>query len=342
MMFTELPFSAEKSAERAAPRPSDKTVKLEQELTALVEAYKNALRFTSRLAWCEKIPVVEETNSERPDRPKESKAGHRLIVRPFVRLFVESHIRKTIDLLLNPLRIEAISLDEANPDAKRFAVWTKQLKETRESLRTWGSAHSLLTRAPFVSLLLPFIPPILLSLSGFDVSGPDKIVESFIALYQRLGSSIVSGLTMVATLVFFLYSILVPAVVRFGFRCKRAIFAAGTTDDYHLFGKSVINKVEKWENFPSANIYHLERAVFEALEMRKPDEFPLDLVLTPVPYIAFALACLITFLVVNDLRVGKIPHPMQWGLFLFVWAVTANVVNKARKYYRRRKKDRQM
>lgn len=346
------PGYRERARRAVTPGRSPENIKLESELSELLEAYKNALRFASRLPRLGRVRV-EITPSE-PAKPKRSSSkkqfvqlfvhirrlldlllgkNQRLIARPFVQLFVEGHIRKKIDLLLDILRIEAISLDE---DAKRVELWTKHLKQARESLRSWGNTYFLLTRAPLISLLLPFLPPVLLYVFGFDISGPNGIVKSVITLYQTRGSLIVSALATWAILLFYLYAFLAPAVVRLGFRCKRAIFNAGITDDYHLLGKFVI-KEEKWEGFPGANIYHRENDVFKTLGITKPREFPLDLVLTPVPYIALVFACVITFYVVDMLKAGTFPAFGQWFAFFVAWAWTIGIVAKARRYYLERK-----
>lgn len=320
---------------------------VERQLTDLIESYRIALRFVARLPTFgrldttleSRLPTVVDGKLTKVP-PKDSK---RRVARPFVRLFVESHIRHKLKVIHRLLSIEAISLDEQDPHAKKVALWVKRLQETRESMRSLGRTYSLLTRAPLVSLLLPFLGAFLLQVTRVDVSNPNEIMKTAVTLVQTQRTSLLLVLSNAALLLVYIYILLAPAVIRFGFRCKRAIFNGGKTDSYRLlWGQESESRDEIWNNFPAAKIYAKENQLFAELGANKPEEFPLDLIASPLPYTILIIASAFTLYAWRDFASGTSPHVVQLGVLVVLWLVLIGIIWNAGKLYQRRKKERAM
>jgi hypothetical protein len=328
-------------------RPPDQPTyipEVERQLTDLIESYKIALRLVARLPTFGLL----DTTLERRDLSvgdgkltKDAKDYKRIVARPFVRLFVESHIRQRLKLIHRLLCIEAISLDENDANAKKVASWLKRLQETRESIRSLGRTYSLLIRAlPLVSLLLPFLGAFLLQVMRVDVSNPNEIMKTAVTVVQTQRSSLLLVLSNAALLFVFLYILLAPAVLKFGFRCKRAILNGGRTDPYYLTSGRRGYEVEIWNNFPGAKIYKKESDLFATLEAKEPEEIPLDLIASPLPFTILIIASVFTRYAWRDFAAGISPHPVQLGFLVILWSWLIGKIVTNVELYKRRKKER--
>lgn len=317
------------------------TIKLsevEESLPTLIESYRDALRIASRL------PKIgwHRTRVYRGLKDIQSSSGrvrHRLVIRSFVLLFVEAHIRGKIANIVRLLEIEMISLSE-NEDGprKKIGSWTKQLNKLRKMLPGWGRWYGLLTRAPLTSTVVPLIGAVLLPLSGVDFSGPEPFASSVTRLVQFGGlPTIVGLLKVVAVILLYVYVLFATVVVGFGFRCKRAIFDSGETAA-DLFEKNTfINEVEKWEGMPETSIYQKENSLFEALRFKKPAEFPLDLVVTFKPYFCLVFAIGFSVEFVQAVASWRWPSVGHIFLFLAFWYLVINQSYSAISHYRDRR-----
>ena len=171
-------------------------------------------------------------------------------MRAFVQLFVEAHIRAKIDVLIELLNIDAISLKEDDPNTKKIEGWIKRLRDIREMLLGWGRYYRLLTKIPLLSALLPLLGAFLLQV--IRAAGWRELLspKSFILL-------------------FYLYAIVAPLVIRYGFRCKRAIFCGGVTVPVRLMWPTR-GETEVWKQVPKVDIYDAENVADWKWKNTKP------------------------------------------------------------------------
>ena len=297
---------------------------LEPRLKELVSHYRNALRFVARLPRIGRhrtriFRVRGEKKRKAGPLPSRNRMvrlrlhilrflsgrriGRRWVVRQFVSLFVEAHIRTRLERIIKILSIEGISLnDDSDEQTKKIAFYVKRLKEIRESLIDWGRLYGLLTKAPLVSMFLPLAIAIVLRLWGIDFSGTKGLLESAAKLGAWL--FLLTLLKLVAGVGLYLYMFFSAAMVGFGFRCKRAIFAGGEIPKDPFERDHLVAEIEKWDRVPETNIYQAENSLFHALRIQKPKEFPLDLVATFVPYYSLIVAVLFAVQLVLNLKHG--------------------------------------
>jgi hypothetical protein len=334
------------STEYRSPDQPTNIPEVEQQLKDLIESYKIALRSVAGLPTFGRLDTKLESKvftikDDKLETNVESKPSKRIVARPFVRLFVESHIRQRLKLIHRLLCIEAISLDENDANAKKVALWLKRLQETRESIRSLGRTYSLLIRAlPLVSLLLPFLGAFLLQVMRVDVSNPNEIMRTAVTLVQTQRTSLLLVLSNAALLLVYIYILLAPAVLKFGFRCKRAILNGGRTDPYYLTSGRRGYEVEIWNNFPGAKIYKKESDLFATLEAKEPEEIPLDLIASPLPFTILIIASVFTRYAWRDLAAGISPHPVQLGFLVILWSWLIGKIMTNVELYKRRKKER--
>ena len=310
---------------------------LELRLGSLMANYRDALRIVTRLP---RIGRLETTlsNSQRQRR--------RWVIRPFVRIFVESHIRSKVNAIVAVLRIEASPLiDDANDDSKKIESWTRQLRELSKMLRGWAGSFGLLTRAPLMAAFLPLFGAVLTQLVGINISGWDAFVSSVAKLGQSASrASIVAFLELLALLLLYVYILFSAVVVGFGFRCKRAIFSGGKTEP-DLFRRDIFTtdqRVEIWRQIPETNIYHAENEVFETLRIKKPIEFPLDIVASVTPYFVLVVAIVIAAWLLLTLRTGHLPSFSQFLILLVFLFLVVSYIYSGVSYYRDRIKHKTM
>ena len=310
---------------------------LERQLTELVDCYRTALRVVSRLPRFGRVKTTVITRRNQLSGPEQRSRGRQRVARAFVQLFVESHIRARIEVIIDILSIETISLGEGDEKTKKFELWVKNLKELRDKLLGWGRYYGLLTRAPVISALLPFLGAVLLQLVRIDISGTTAFGSSVMKLMQSNGwSSLFAVAKLTAVVLLYLYMLFAAVVVGFGFRGKRAIFNAGKTL-HDLFMIPSIREDELWDGMPQKNIYSAENRVFDTLGVTKAHEFPLDLVVTIVPYFLLGFASIMVFGLVQQLRAGLVPSLGRVLVSLFSCGVVVIFFYSVVAYYKERR-----
>lgn len=315
--------------------PAINMIQLEQCLEKLIADYRNALRIVARLPRIGRLTTTI-TNSGRVRR--------RWVIRPFVGIFVESHIRSKADAIAAVLSIEATELvDDSNEDNKKLKSWIKQLKALSKMLHGWKGSFALLTRAPLVAALLPLFGAIVAQLVGIDISGAAAFGRSLTKLGQAAGSdSFFTFLKFLGLLLFYCYILFSFVVVGFGFRGKRAIFTGGKTEP-DIFSRDIFHKdlrVEEWHQLPATNIYHVENELFEVLRIKKPMEVPLDIVASFTPYFVLAFAIIAAVAVVTTLWAGQRPSIAQLLMLVAFLFLSYNYVYSSISFYRDRLRDK--
>lgn len=256
---------------------------------------------------------------------KLSYPSHTWVARSLVRLFVESHIRSKLEVIIRYLRIETsacIKEPESNERAKKLKSYINQLDEFKKTLSGWNQPGKVVVEAPWLPAVIALATPAL-----FQLIGKDTTVQLSLHALAALG-----------LLLLYMYMLLSPLPIHLGFRVKRAIFVEGKTKIRGYFRK---HKLIKWVGFPKTNIYQLEDQVFEVIGVPKPREFPLDFVMAFLPFYFFLTAIVILEEAVNQLISGTLE---LWSIFAFVvfWAMAGQYFRWARNEVRQRKKQKEM
>ncbi len=134
-----------------------------------------------------------------------------------------------------------------------------------ECIRMVGYAESMVTGWSRLIVPLRFAPAVGMLLS-WGVIGITDI---------RLLQVIMLVIALVPLLLFVVH----PLVVRFGFRWKRAFFAA-----YPLDPTEAVDCVCPLEGKELPNIYELENRLYNRMGLKKHPEAPVDVFLHPAPY----------------------------------------------------------
>ncbi len=177
-------------------------------------------------------------------------------IRPIVKLFVETHINaKTTEIgrFLREKRLQVAG--EAGEDVESLD----------ELLRLVVYAETMVTGWSRFFAPLRFLPGLVM-VASWSIAATN---------FRDLTTQLVLALTLVPLLMLIVY----PVVVRFGFRWKRAIFAAWPADP--CLGVDILP--EDRGSRPN-NIYELENRLYQDLGLRKHSEIPIDVILHPAPY----------------------------------------------------------
>jgi hypothetical protein len=284
---------------------------LETQLAILMKGYRDSLRFVEGLPGLGRVPVEypEEKQTARANRgwivravSRVSNPRHRWVARPLARLFVEAHIRMRLEVIIRLLRIEAsasIEDPESNARAKKLKSLIAPLDELQKALFSWKQRGALFARIPILPVLIAVATPFVARYTGIDLSGAKSIAESTIERAQSGG--LTRSLVLAAILLGELYMICAPAITSLGFRVKRAILEGGTTV-WRLF--DVPERIT-WGNFPTTNIYQVENRVFDVIAVPKPREFPLDLVMSFLPFYVLVLTAVFSAAAISHVFGGE-------------------------------------
>lgn len=229
--------------------PSMDPVEMKNNLTELMDVYKDVLKFTERLPLVGKFEPGEVLGARWWRRwlfkPLIS-VPEGAFFRPLVKLLVTSHIRGRLDAIIKHLRIERMAItDDSDLGAKAIESYVKQLTESRSTLAGENRIPRIASTA--LALALPLFP---IAAAGLLRQGSDTLLI--------IGMLVVVGIYQVSLV------LVLPMIVQAGFEGKRALFA----------GKKIQSP-----GFPTANVYHVESRLFEVLGVTKPNELPLDLLL---------------------------------------------------------------
>lgn len=283
--------TTEENAKPASITSPINMAQLEPKLDDLLSQYRNALMIIAR-----QPRIGRWRTTTRASGLERGRDRRRWVIRPFARVFVESHIRSRINVIVRILKVELIRLTD-NDDAKRLQTWTKRMSDVKRMLPGWTGFYGLLAKAPVIPILFPILGAAISRLLGVDFSGAGEFTTSTMKLAQSGNwQTIFRALLVLAMLLVYVYMLFSAIVVGIGFRFKRAIFAGGSTFpdvlDRLVFDR--VWRVEKWKDLPETNIYHVENEVFDAFRVPKPREFPLDLVASTRPYLVFAITIFVT------------------------------------------------
>jgi hypothetical protein len=309
-------------------RPID-LAELEECLPRLIDDYRSAIKCVERLPRIGRV----RTRIKVERKGEHERSSHRWVMRPFVRFFVESHIRARLDAIVRPIRLEGLAItNESDGRIKKLRFYVGRIEQFKTVLSGRNSFLRLALKVPLLSALLPPVASALFfHMTGIDLSAltksgaePGRAVE---------WAQVLVGLKLLLVLLLLIYMLLVPLAIRFGFRVKRAIFAGGETIP-DLFDP-LAEEIEEWEQTPKTNVYHLESQIFAILDVRKPTEFPLDFVLTFVPYYMFFAMVSATIGVVIT-PVDRVTLSLEIVILLVFWAGMATLVVSGIRNYRRR------
>lgn len=237
---------------------------IEAALDELLEHYRQALRAVELLPRWGHVPNREYLHADWIRR--------RLAARPLVSIFLRSHIRAKLRTIADHLEVERFA--SGHMDANT----SKRLDDIIRKLRAYDK---FLTQRRIFWLGLPgwvwvVVAPVLTTL----LLGIPNIT---VTAGELLGNIIIYS--------FFVVLFFWPPVYIFGalagFHWKRLILMGQTR---YINIDVATNVVLPWVLMPQANTYESENRLFRTLGLPKPDEFPWDLVLAPMPIMLTALA----------------------------------------------------
>lgn len=274
MAMTTVPAAHPRSAQVAALPAAVSVDEVERAVNALLASDKHVLKAAADLPFFFRLPVTVDGKATRfwggfaPNRFRALAIRHRWGSRPLTRLYVETHVRRQLHALRACLLLELLGTTDED-DRVRLQAIESELSNRLPPLLGWRRLAAIVSRLPALAAAVPVVwAASVLPLDGI----------SFASAGEAL---LIVGLGALGVWVLVVW----PAV-KLGFRVKRAIFAGGR-DKAHLFLDSD-DEVE-WPRFEAASAYDAESGAFDALERRKPSELPLDMLLSFVPYVAFAL-----------------------------------------------------
>lgn len=210
------------------------------------------------------------------------------VVRFFVKLFVETHIKGK----LNEIRdsyvqlAQSITTDEASNI--EYQNWLKQTEEgTKKFADTLSSLQSI---RGLVSVLLPWVSGLLIALLSVD-----NIYQIFVKIIPISTLILSIGLFLVISLLYFCLFILSA------FHRKRTLFyhsSEGFLFELMMFPLELAKLKKPLQlQEPVKNVYQIEDKLFHLLGKRKPLELPIDLIMFSM--ILFMTALLIILERVN-------------------------------------------
>lgn len=296
---------------------------LETRLVALMKSYSDALKYTEHLPaiigtkdikyYAEKPHLNPNKHISRILRGREIMRrglffpNRRFVNRSITKLFVESHIRNKLEIIIKYLRIEAsMCLKESDEQAKKLESYIDRLENFKGTLSKWNVSN-IFVKPPWI---IAFSTPVIVQLIGINISSTDSAINTIKDFFQT--SESLHNLVVIGVILAYLFMFFSPMLMLLGFRIKRAIFTGGKTVN-KLFEKPDETESILWVNFPDTNIYHLENQVFETIGIPKPKEFPLDFVMN---FAVFYIIIIIVFAstVIYDSR-GNLEIMDKIGIF---------------------------
>jgi hypothetical protein len=233
-------------------------------------------------------------------------------LRPIVRLFVETHVSARTSEMGRFLRPKRLMMTVESTDDRR---------RLDDCLRSLAYAEGMVAGGSRSLGPVRYIPPVVFALSWI-----------LIALNPTFRQLQTAALYLVLYSFPFLIMLVYAVVVRFGFRWKRAFFAAWPLGAVRGVDSRRLSGAGK-----SANVYELENRVYADMGLRKHTEFPIDVVLYPALY--WFLTVLAGFLI--PLARGELAaaHWLTVALFQFLLMLIFLVptVGAVRRYRERRK-----
>jgi hypothetical protein len=243
-------------------------------------------------------------------------------------LYVETHVRRQLGAVRAGLRLELLGTTE-HEDCARIAAVEEELAARVTPLLGWRRVWGLIARLPTIAAAVPVVwVAAAIPTDGVSFEAPSDALQLaiLVALYA--------------------WVVLVWPTIKLGFRVKRQIFAGGSDLSDPFFDPD--EKVQ-WPMFDGASIYRrgdapmsavpedvyaAEDAAFAALRRRKPPELPLDLLLSFLPYAAFATGAAVLTTLATSLSNGDLLTWDIWTLVVLVFPFF--VLRNAWRSYKRR------
>jgi hypothetical protein len=279
---------------------------VEEAVMELLRSDRRALKLAADLPLIFRVPVTVNGTSARFGGRFETRRFPALAVkgrwgsRWLTRLYVETHVRRQLEALRASLRLERLGTALAE-DRARIDRIEDELGGRVPPLLGWRRLLALLARLPALAAAVPIVwAASILPVGDFS--------------FGSVGSALLAlGLTALAVWVLVVW----PAM-KLGFRVKRAIFAGGADLAHPFWDKP---GEAQWSTLTESapSVYAAEDAAFRALGRRKPAELPLDLLLSFVPYVSFAVLGLFVVGLVDAVRSGF--EGYTWDSLYGVWVV---------------------
>jgi hypothetical protein len=320
---------------------------IQYNLEGLLSKYRDALMFVDQLPLIRRWPCSARdfplSDDDRWIRPfwggvKGSKnVSKQPVVRPFVRLFVETHIRRQLIAINRRLELERLTIDDSREYQGRLEPIRAHISGNLNTLFGWSRIRRVVQSMPWLPIALGASTAVVAAITGTDKSGKEYLTSSALSAVRSHNWTTVLwgalGIAFWASVVFYCLYLLVVPIVATGYNVKKAIFAGGglSFSEWMLFVGPPYYYME-WQGFPKEDIYAAEQEVFRALGIRRKNGFQVDLVFAFFPYLMCTLAALCETVVIRT----------SWG-----WAADASLqtiplflllvaIDQRRMYQRRR------
>jgi hypothetical protein len=222
------------------------------------------------------------------------RAAHRFILafRPLVRIFLGTHIRRSIEDLIRGYTYLAVSLDTSAPDSAKQSAWLEEVRDElrsfAEHLTTWRSSLSALVGVPLITTISSVL---------YKVAGTEDLPGTIVKFAPPFFRNWPIWLPAILYLAFF---------VSWSYALKRRL----------LLGERSTSDSSKIP-YPHP-VYQMEAKLIKKLPVRRRKELPLDLLLPAIPWIFFGAQTV--WLPFSGLRnnAGEAPPPTSifGGVFL--------------------------
>jgi hypothetical protein len=228
--------------------------------------------------------------------------GWTTTTRFFVSFFVEWHVRKKLNSLIE---IYAQLEQSINPDDEEALNKINWLKESQEKMQKFSNTLSIF------SSLNAFIKNSVMFFSGFLMAalGANSIYNAIILLFN-LSIDPIFVLTIPLTILFLLYLFF---FLESAFSYKRLIFHVTNSE------KSDDTSVQI-----SKNVYQLENDLYSLIGRKKPREFPINIAIESVFLIAIGVFGITSFIITNSLQTK-----------IFAGLLVVMIILRIRRYYYR-------
>jgi hypothetical protein len=262
--------------------------------------------------------------------------GRVLVIRPFIRLFVETHIRRQLILIARHLDYELLATNRSENEIEQLRKTQLQLNSTLAKLFGWGRIRRFILKIPWLPIGLAVLTIVITLLTGAEAPSKDLLGKTLVKLIREWDrTSLVGQVLAVAfwTLMsFYCLCLLIMPIAATGFVAKKALFAGGglsSSEDSYFTGPPYFHVL--LEGFPKKNTYLVEDDVVCTLGSKKSFEFQVDQVFSAIPYMVCSLAAISTTLVVTT----------HWGwlvdtlLQIFPLFLLIAIIDERRMYQRR-------
>ena len=169
---------------------------LDSKLQRLLDGYREALRMVESLPLVGLWPtsVVPMDAGDATGRwlrsfwggvPTSELTSRKLVIRPFVRLWAETHIRRNLYTIVRLLGIRALAIRETD-ELKRSRSLESELSERVEKLFHWGRLRKALTKVMLLPTTLAPVAALFGALIEVNESETASLRRSFVGQLQAI------------------------------------------------------------------------------------------------------------------------------------------------------------